>query len=56
MNKTFAFAHIPMKYCNAIAMSINLILKWFIMTLTVVLEPSKIHGDTVRLLYLKVGT
>jgi len=45
-----------MKYCNAIAMSVYLLLKRFIVTPTVVLQPSKIHGDTVRLLYIKVGT
>lgn len=27
LNKTFAFEHVPMKYCNAIAMSVKLILK-----------------------------
>lgn len=56
MNQTFAFEHVPMKYCNAIAMSVNLILKRFTVIPTVVLEPSEIHRDTVRLLYIKVGT
>lgn len=56
MNKTFAFEHVPMKCCNATAMSVNLIVKWFIVTPTIVLEPSGIHKDAFRLLYIQVST